>query len=488
MRQKIFIMLGRYGDILNILPTIKNEADKNPKQKPYLVVAKDYYSITNGITYLNKIKFEGDFRFVNVARRLVEQNYLNLDIKNCSIYGKDYHIEKKTWNYQRESWRLSETNLIWGEHQIEFDNRDRDREKKFIDRLNIDKNKKIILLSLKGTSSPLECANELKEYLINNIPFDYQIVDISEERAEFIYDLIGLYEIAHSLISIDTSTLHLANAVPNLPVISLITDAKDYWHKSFWRPNHILRLDYSEVSANHKTILDYAKHGWLSKRKTIRMVTSSKVNDGDTIRRIDTAKKTWDRENKLTKGMWEFYNYRNEADSPPKIKNMINKIAEMSNEDDILAICNSDIYFVPFITGEIIDKIKYESIYFHRHDFYYKIEEPNLTENKVMEGKWYPGSDMFVFTKRWWERNKDLYPDMYYGREAWDMVMRNLIKMTKGVEIHNAIYHEKHTSYWEHNKSDNYNIQNRSLGKYWLEQYGGHWNDWKFKNLNYKRG
>jgi hypothetical protein len=72
---------------------------------------------------------------------------------------------------------------------------------------------------------------------------------------------------------------------------------------------------------------------------------------------------------------------------------------------------------------------------------------------------------------------------MVFGREAWDMVMRNLMKRSCGgsgaCELHLAIWHEKHKSFWEHAPRVPGNEHNRRLATQWLARYGGDWNDWQ---------
>lgn len=40
-------------------------------------------------------------------------------------------------------------------------------------------------------------------------------------------------------------------------------------------------------------------------------------------------------------------------------------------------------------------------------------------------------------------------PDLVFGAEAWDCCLRILMQQSGGVEIKNAIYHERHASRWE---------------------------------------
>jgi hypothetical protein len=81
--------------------------------------------------------------------------------------------------------------------------------------------RKPVLLALDSAASPFPYKDQLRELLALHCP-NFQFVDLCEIRAERFHDLLGLYEAAHSLITADTAHLHLANAVPALPVMALI--------------------------------------------------------------------------------------------------------------------------------------------------------------------------------------------------------------------------------------------------------------------------
>ena len=72
-----------------------------------------------------------------------------------------------------------------------------------------------------------------------------RIVDLCDVRASRIYDLLGLFERASLLITGDTYALHLATAVPRLPVIALVND--NPFLATTPRCNVVLKLKYSEA-------------------------------------------------------------------------------------------------------------------------------------------------------------------------------------------------------------------------------------------------
>ena len=483
MKTKTYIMLGRTGDILNILPAIEYESKQN-NYKPKLIVAKEYADVLDGCgDYVEKVVFPGNFKNINQAINLAYNNFPQTKIINCAIYGENFKIKRECSSFQRESWKFSECPIAWGRLSLNFPNRNNEREKQLLSKVIESRigYKPIIITALSGHSSPFNYTNELLELLKSSLS-EFQIFDISDLRAERFYDLLALYEKAHALIAIDSAPLHLANAVPNLPVISLISDLKDDWHRSSWRPNHILRLLYSEVPTNLDKIVKATREGNSYRKKQIHLVTSHKDKlFGEDFRRFEFAQKTWEDESKANRLIWNISYYR--STSIPKVKKMIDFVEDkIGYTDDIIMICNSDISFVPGITGWILHEVeRHGAVYFHRHDFV-RLTNPLISEADVIKGKWYCGSDAFAFTVEWWKENREDFPDMYFAREGWDMIMRNMIKRSGGTEIHSAIFHEKHKSFWEapENKNCAENIHNRKLAQEWLNKYGGDWNDWKF--------
>lgn len=482
MNKKIFIMLGRYGDIINILPVLKYENDQHGYE-PGLVVSKDYADILNGCSYLQPIIFNERFEKINEAIAFVNNKYTDHDIINCAVYGHNYHYKRQCNSFLREAWHKSRCPIPFGHLPLVFDKRNEERGGKLLHELNVKENKKIIITALSGNSSPFPQANYLLAQLKQKFnQKEYQVIDISNYKAGRFYDLLTLYEIADTLISIDSAPLHLANAVQNLNVISLVND-KGSWYQSDWKPNHILRISYKEVQHRIDEIFFTIKN---KKRRKIHYLTSMSENlNEETKRRIDFAQDTIKREMIFTQKYWTHNIYENRL---PKIKDMINCIAERNiNDDDIIFIANSDISIVPNLTGFLLNLKKGDAAYFHRHDFK-RLDKPLISEAEIQSGSWYIGSDAFAFTKSWWIRHREIFPSMYYAREAWDMVMRNMIKRSRGIEIHNSIYHEKHKSYWESKKGKNCkeNVHNRRVAKQWLDKYGGDWLDPIKNNLRYK--
>ena len=484
--RKNYILQGRTGDIHNLLPAIEYEA-KQKNYTPRLVVAKEYADILDGCSYVQKVVYDGDFRNINHAVRITQSKYPGEQIVNCAVYGTNYRIDRRTSSFTKEIWRLSKAPVPQISLPLNFDRTEPQT-------IHLKNDKPIIILAMKGTSSPLSNVDQVSDYLKNNLESDFNVIDISHVQYNRFYDLIALYKIAHCLIAIDSAPLHLANATPDLPVVSLISDLKDEWHQSGWRPNHILRVLYSEIEYKMGSIIEAAKQGRNFRKRKIHLVTSlapyKKGPDNSAkFMRYEFARNNRTYVNKLN-GFRIIDHSFMVANAIPKVKDIINRVfalPELPKKDDVILIANADICFSPDIVGMILHNTeRYGATFTHRWDFNSLTKHLN-TEAEIGKGKWYCGSDLFAFTVEWWNRHQEIFPDMYFAREFWDMIMRNMIKRSGGVETHKSIYHEKHNSFWEQNRQCAENLHNKSLAQNWFDTYGGDWNDWK-KNiqLNYK--
>lgn len=196
---------------------------------------------------------------------------------------------------------------------------------------------------------------------------------------------------------------------------------------------------------------------------TIRHVYSQFNDpDEDTARRLAFAKVTWESEYRAG-GCWQAVpvtearlsrDARSQLGDPrpvPFIRDMIELAVKDAQENDVVFLSNSDICFVPGLTKKILDRVtRGGCAYVYRWDFDGPLKVPIADEASVKRGTWYLGNDAFVFTVKWWNLHGSKFPDMVLGRCSWDTAMRALMKLTGGVKIPEAIYHERHRAFWSH--------------------------------------
>lgn len=499
MKRNLYIQLGRLGDILNVLPLCLHDFETTG-ERPVLMVADQFREVLDGVTYVEPLIWHGDFEAVAGSFVFAEQVAAerNLAIICTQIYGRQLWTEEACSSFLRESWSRLPHPPIWGSLPLVFDRRDVTRETHVKRQLlkRAEPGRPYVVLALNGTSSPFPFYSHLSNYLRTKLGKSLEFIDISGFTAPRFFDLLLLLEGAHALVAVDSAVLHLAAAVPRLPVVALITREPSRWHGSAWRPQHIARHFYDECPEAFANIVETVKRALVSERPTIRHVWTHFVpggeRDQDTRRRIAFARSTWALE-KMT-GVWvdlpfeEQHSKRSSAElgderPVPYLKDVIDHAAANAPGTDAIAFTNADVCFVPGLTGWILDRMAREGCAFtHRRDFR-KLGRTLVSEAEARRGSWYAGSDAFFFTVGWWKKHRDEFPDMLIGREQADEVLRQLVKRHGGGEIRDAIYHEKHPSYWERDgvlQNNRGNQHNRRLARRWFLRTGYAPNDWQW--------
>jgi hypothetical protein len=123
-----------------------------------------------------------------------------------------------------------------------FDKRDANRERALLERVNRRK-LPMLLVNFAGITSPFAPVPEVMNAL-ECFRGQFVVVNLSDLRAYRIYDLIGLMDNAIGLLTIDTSTLHLAAASPT-PYIAFCRD--DGQSGSIPKGNCALKVPYSRT-------------------------------------------------------------------------------------------------------------------------------------------------------------------------------------------------------------------------------------------------
>jgi hypothetical protein len=251
---KLYLQLAKSGDLINILPLAY--ADSQKGLKVGIMACAEFADVLDGCSYVEKVVFSG--RQWELSKALDEAKKLCANVICTQTNGPVEQVLKCTYepagqksaitdSFNREAWKLSGRLIEWGTIPLVFDKRDKEREKLLMPKgwFGKGKKKRIMLVSADSKSSPFPYKDLLMELLHLKYP-TFNIVDLSTIKAERFYDLLGFYESAHCLVSVDTAHLHLAYAVPTLPVMALVQDRQLYWHGSAWRPQHHFHCRYHD--------------------------------------------------------------------------------------------------------------------------------------------------------------------------------------------------------------------------------------------------
>jgi hypothetical protein len=134
-----------------------------------------------------------------------------------------------------------------------FDRRNPKREADLLAKLYppVLRKKPLLITNFTGISSPFGFLPELYPTL-HRFARDFHFVDLGNVRAHRIFDLLGLYEAAAGIVTIDTATLHLAHATPT-PYIAFTVNS---WCQSVPRGNVALHIDYNSTPRRLTEIAD----------------------------------------------------------------------------------------------------------------------------------------------------------------------------------------------------------------------------------------
>lgn len=491
--RKIFIQLGRYGDILNILPLARAHF-KLTGEKPLVQIAKAFAGIMDGVSYAEPLIFGGDFK--DAQRAIFQARLISTNISLCQIYGSGLRHKEDCWSFARQSWQAGQAGIPWGTLPLLIDRRDALREKELRGQLGLDAaaqaGKKIVLLVTGGISSPFARGRWLAANLPQLLGEEYFVCDISVVPCERLYDLLGLMDVAHCLVTTDTAPLHLAHA-SDVPVVALINNQPKTWHGSPWRPNQVARFYYEEFPGCITDVLLAIGQAREAGPTILHAYADFRdaPMDEETYRRHDLARRSWRMEYEVTHCWAPVETVKNDArrdgraigDSAlPFVRDVIDAaVARARKGSDIIALTNADVGLTPGVTGKILEACRRHGAAFtHRWDFY-RLTKPLISEQEISYGAWYPGSDAFFFTVNWWRDHGGELGDYVMGREHWDQALRFLIKYHDGVGIERGIYHEKHASAWEQPDLRDVlpgNLHNRALFQKYADALGVRGSDW----------
>lgn len=262
----LIISLGRYGDVISILPCAQHIA-KQEGGICYVMVCPEFADVLEGCSYVEPVIFPGAFTDLNGAMNQVRklegryvvlrdaQGFQPLEVDRvlvAKVADRAVGVTTQCESFNEEAWRQLGCLHLWNELPLEFDRRDRAREEALYQKtlLEFDVRGPYSLYNFSGKSSPLpegEFWLERNAKLLAGHTLKYgNWVNLAHVRAHRIYDLLMLMEEALVLVTSDTATLHLA-AASKVPVVNLLQTKPTKWHGSRPRNNSVLEMRYSEI-------------------------------------------------------------------------------------------------------------------------------------------------------------------------------------------------------------------------------------------------
>jgi hypothetical protein len=427
-----YVCLGRYGDAMNALPLARLYYNQT-QCKPHFMIAREFASLLDGIGYVVPHVFEG--RYSEMKRAMAEAQAAYRHVVPCQVFGtpagdkqdgKCYNLQ--SWVVAGEAYRFEDPDI-----KLVFDRRDKVRERALVDRSIERSSRPIMAVSLrKGNSSPFNGGNEMTVKLKETFGEKWQIIDLCDITAERIYDLLGIMEQASILVTSDTAFVHLAGAIPWLPVYLLSQDHP--WSRTEPRCRCVGRSTYSRWEQDWKAVCDCIEAA--SKFKVFHTFEVHPTNA-----RGKRAQCTWP-------VLWNGFGwvpsplkepYERDARSIgderslPYIKDILKVGLGQAEDNDIIVFSNDDIILLPGAHKEILTALsRVPVVLFSRRDIK---EFADIDRQTDVTTHQHFGRDVLVsrawFLRQYW----DMIPDFIIGRSDWDTYLTCLFRKLFGCII-----------------------------------------------------
>lgn len=442
----VFVMLGRYGDVCNILPLLKAESDAG--RRPTLVVSKDFQDILDGVSYCDRIVWDGAYDQLPEALRWLRRDKGIVSPVVCQVHRNPLDKARLTDSYQKEVWRLAgRLDQFETRGELDFDRRDIEREEEFLKTWRRCE-KPLILVGLDSVSSPFANARATMSEIIHAFQATHEIVDLSDVHAHRIYDLLALFYEAQMLVSTDTVFLHLARA-SSITTIAILNDG---WRGSV--VEHAFRsVRYAsahpakvvELMTEAFSLMPGAPSGdasTLTKAMTISITVREMemrslgqnqprvihaVDTHGTGPRFDKARESW--KAAYDEGMIPAHfsggprNAKTELGDPrelPFLKDVLQAaMVHTQNDDDVVIWSNSDSGFAPGLAEFVGNHVRTHGAASMRR-----------TESN---GNGHPGRDLFAFTAKWLRDQWASIPDYVLGAPVFDLGLVAMIRSFHGL-------------------------------------------------------
>jgi hypothetical protein len=246
MSHTLHICLGAHGDIIAMLPWMKMESERTG-EPVRLLVASPYLPLLDGVSYVKAIewgfkqkKMPGTFHQLHDARKFLKVQVPDAEVKVLQFYGSGELITYPS--FIQEMWYQAGALMKWDKLPLVFDQRYFEREAKLCAKHTT--RRPFILVATKGKSSPFKYAKELLSIVTREFGRTHDIIDLSKVVAEKPYDLLGLYDRAVALVTIDTMHAHLSRA-SEVPTFVWSRDYPNSWHGVPWEARYKFHARYS---------------------------------------------------------------------------------------------------------------------------------------------------------------------------------------------------------------------------------------------------
>lgn len=510
------VQLGRYGDIINILPVAQHI--HNTYGRPTIVCSEQFASLMEGVSYADCWPLPIQYDQLQFALRSALSKFQWCLISQ--IYAPGMQIDHLTPSFTEESWRLLGMGYRYKDLTLRplFDKRDPAREETLLNKVRGNDTRPMVCVNFtSGISSPFADGASLQQAVFDKFGERFHLVDLAKVTGERFYDLLAVMEKSVAIVSCDTGTLHLATAT-DVPIVALVNSSP--WLGSYARGNVVERITYNDarrdpaalLQAIDKAVVDRSKlpakiNVLLPPRRRIFHVSERhRETNPAQLERVTKSQETWQRlyseSGVIGMPLDEACYPRSACDMGnrrklPYLKDILAPALKLADPHDIIFITNDDIHLHPDIAKMLELHIgMFEAASSIRSEWREQClatDTPHIW-NRRSQG--HTGRDLFAFTARWLRAHWDDIPDFFVGTSHWDYCLASLVRLEFGIlssrqniekhffpaEMpHGYIGHVMHRAFWCNTRiKEVAQTYNQQLFRDWCGRFP---NEFKFHGL-----
>lgn len=252
-----FVIVGcKTGDVLSALPIIHHAAITT-KERPAVMIARQYASILERVPYVTPMIFNGDWQDLKGALRLAKRH--SSRVVCLSTYGREFPVEHRTSSFVLDQYDRAGILSLWDKLPLVIEYKPR-----------LPFGRPTILFADHSQSSPFLHKQDLHALLVESFP-SHQIIRLSDIKLPHICDFVGWFDQADALVTIETVHLHLSAATTK-PVFAWAADKPSKWSGSAWSKRFSFFGRYGEFEERKTEMVEAIKDTLAGIRKPEPMV------------------------------------------------------------------------------------------------------------------------------------------------------------------------------------------------------------------------
>jgi hypothetical protein len=242
-KPECYVILGRHGDIVNILPVFRDLAIKTSSPVS-VVVSTECAPLFDGTSYINPVIVNLSCDQLAKAEEFARTKY-NV-IRTVQVWGDNQARVNSMPHYNENAWLMAGRIADFKRFELRpvFDSRSPAREAQWMSKF-VRGGKPILLLAARGgNSSPFADYENVSRSIISTFTSQFEIIDLDLLRAHRIYDIVGLMEKSSVLVTADSVHMHLAAAC-SIPTVAMLSN-RNYWAETsprcrvVWKGNYLV--------------------------------------------------------------------------------------------------------------------------------------------------------------------------------------------------------------------------------------------------------